>query len=294
MLVEAPPPPPFAGAVWIGGYWVWEGNWVWAAGRWAAPPQPGYLWVHPYYEYRDGFVVFITGHWHAPNVAFVPPPRAVRLTVVAAAPGVARGPAPLGPPGVFVPAPPGSRAGIIVPAPLATPPAVVIGAPPVVSVGMRVQIHVNRAATDNAQIANVTYITNVTVVAPAAATANGKAFESAVPAHAHLAAALPPVVHMPAPVPTSTKPIPAFVPGRGPVALPPPQTVRALARPAAPQAPAAAAPPGGVPSRRPAAGGNAEAPKAGVSSAAESAHEHNKQGDKRKNPERGDQDGSRG
>src|SRR5439155_1563899 len=54
MLVEAPPPMPFDGAVWIGGYWVWEGNWVWAAGRWTPPPQPNYLWVHPYYEHRDG------------------------------------------------------------------------------------------------------------------------------------------------------------------------------------------------------------------------------------------------
>src|SRR5438552_18123696 len=27
MLVETPPPLPFAAAVWVGGYWVWEGNW---------------------------------------------------------------------------------------------------------------------------------------------------------------------------------------------------------------------------------------------------------------------------
>ena len=28
MLVESPPPPPFSEAVWVGGYWVWQGNWV--------------------------------------------------------------------------------------------------------------------------------------------------------------------------------------------------------------------------------------------------------------------------
>jgi len=28
LLVEVPPPSPFFGAVWVGGYWVWQGNWV--------------------------------------------------------------------------------------------------------------------------------------------------------------------------------------------------------------------------------------------------------------------------
>ncbi|MDE3011986.1 MAG: hypothetical protein KGI67_13965, partial [Pseudomonadota bacterium] len=74
MLVEYPPPQPFFQAVWIGGYWVWDGDWVWAAGRWAPPPRPGYYWVHPYYEHRDTAVVFITGHWCAPDRRFEPPP----------------------------------------------------------------------------------------------------------------------------------------------------------------------------------------------------------------------------
>ena len=41
MLVEPPPPPPFEGAFWTGGFWTWQGTWVWVHGRWAAPPQPG-------------------------------------------------------------------------------------------------------------------------------------------------------------------------------------------------------------------------------------------------------------
>jgi len=52
MLVEVPPPAPFGDAVWVGGYWVWQGNWIWAHGRWLGPPNPGYHGVHPYYEKR--------------------------------------------------------------------------------------------------------------------------------------------------------------------------------------------------------------------------------------------------
>ena len=227
MLVETVAPLPFAGAVWVGGYWVWEGNWVWAAGRWAPPPQPNYVWVHPYYENRDGAVVFITGHWSPPGVVFVPPAPSLHLTLVTPSAGVSVGLRPIGPPGVFVPAPPGSRLGLIVPAPIGTPPAVVTSAAPVVNVGMRIQNSTRITNTTN--VTTVNNITNVTIVAPPSATANGKAFESAVPAQAHLAAALPAVVHVSAPTPVSAKPIPAFASGRPPVALPPAQLARTSA-----------------------------------------------------------------
>jgi len=209
MLVEVPPPSPFAGAVWTGGYWTWQGNWVWAAGRWSAPPQPDYGWVQPYYEHRDNVVVFVAGHWSPPGVAFVPPPLGLSLAVSVAAAGVVAGIAPIGPPGVFVPAPPGSRLGLIVPAPIGTPPAVVVSAPPVTNVGMRVQNTTINNATNNTTINNITNITNINnnqtvkVVAPASATASGRPFEAAIPASAHLAAALPPVVRATAPVPAS-------------------------------------------------------------------------------------------
>jgi hypothetical protein len=218
MLVERPPSPPFAGAVWTGGYWTWQGNWVWVAGRWATPPEPGYTWVQPYYEHRDGLVVFITGHWSAPGVAFIPPPPGLGLVVSAAVAGVVAGLAPIGPQGVFVPAPPGSRLGLIVPAPVGTPPAVVVSAPPVTNVGMR----------------------TVTVVAPAGAMASGRPFEAAVPASAHLAAALPPVVHAIAPVPDSAKPIAALVPGHQPASFRPVEPARQTitAPPQGPMAPA--------------------------------------------------------
>jgi hypothetical protein len=261
MLVEAPPPPPFAEAVWVGGYWVWEGDWVWARGRWIAPPQPGYGWVHPYYENRDGVVIFVAGHWAAPGVVFVPPPPTLRLSVEIAAVGVRPGPRPVGPNGCFVPAPPGSRPGLIVPAPVGTPPAVVVSAPPVVAVGMRITNNVGNTTVINNHVNNVTNVTNVTIVAPAAATVNGRAVNTSVPAVAHLAAARPAVFNAPAPEPASMRPIPTHVAGRPPVSLPPAQPIKVQAR--MPEAAPASAPSTANERPRAGPGGNETAAAAG-------------------------------
>lgn len=61
----APPPPyvevvpaiPFAGAVWIGGYWGWSGGrHQWVPGRWEHP-RPGYSWrAHAWVQQG--------GRWH--------------------------------------------------------------------------------------------------------------------------------------------------------------------------------------------------------------------------------------
>lgn len=249
LLVEVPPPMPFDGAVWVGGYWHWEGAWVWARGRWLAPPQPSYAWVQPYYENRGGTVVFITGHWSPPGVVFVPPPPTLRISLAVVAAGAIPGPAPIGPSGVFIPPPPGSRPGLIIPAPIGTPPAVVTSAPPVVNVGMRITNNsavnsnnrVNNSVTNVTTINNVTNIsrvTNVTIVAPAGATASGQPVSASVPAQAHLAAALPPVVHAYAPEPVSARAIPAAAANRAPIVLPAAQAIRPFADPA-PQRPAA-------------------------------------------------------
>lgn len=264
LLVEVPPPMRFDGAVWVGGYWHWEGAWVWARGRWLAPPQPSYAWVQPYYENRAGTVVFITGHWSPPGVVFVPPPPTLHISLAVVTVGAIPGPAPIGPSGVFIPAPPGSRPGLIIPAPIGTAPAVVTSAPPVVNVGMRV-VTTNSAVDSNNRVinsvtnvttinnvTNISRVTNVTIVAPAGATASGQPVSASVPAQAHLAAALPPVVHAYAPEPASARAISAAALNRAPMALPPAQAIRPSAEtaqqrlaapvPAPVQHPATAAP----------------------------------------------------
>lgn len=55
--VEVVPAIPYAGAIWIGGYWVWRaGRYQWAPGRWEHP-RPGYVW-RPHAWVQQG------GRWH--------------------------------------------------------------------------------------------------------------------------------------------------------------------------------------------------------------------------------------
>ena len=55
--VEVVPAIPFAGAVWIGGYWGWRGGrHAWVGGRWEQP-RPGYGW-RPHAWVQQG------GRWH--------------------------------------------------------------------------------------------------------------------------------------------------------------------------------------------------------------------------------------
>lgn len=226
MLVEDPGPMPFYGAYWTGGYWVWQGDWVWAHGRWLAPPYAGYGWTQPYYENRGGIVVFVPGYWRAPGAVFIAPAVGVAVVVVEARPGVIRGPRCEGPEGVFVPPPPGSRAGIIVPAPLGTAPAVVVGAPPVLRRGMEI-----RGGDEG----------HVQIVAPAGVTANGRPLTVSAPRLAHLAAAQQPVVRVAAPAPASSTPIRNFSPRQGFAPLPAARPVQAVvSQPALVHRPAAA------------------------------------------------------
>src|ERR1035437_1129382 len=221
MLVDTPPPPPSGDAVWTGGYWVWQGNWVWAHGRWARPPRHGYHWNNPYYEHRGNGVVFVNGYWRAPESTFVAPSPTMNIALAAVALGVIAGQRPDGPSGVFVPPPPGSHRGLIVPAPMGTAPAVVVGVPPIVRGGMHIEINNNNTHTSNSP--NVTNITNVTVVAPANATATGRAVNVSVPAQANWAPEKTQVENVPPQNPVSANQIPPWVGAPPPVALPPPQ-----------------------------------------------------------------------
>jgi hypothetical protein len=239
MLVEDPGPPPFYGAFWTGGYWVWEGQWVWAHGRWLPPPAVGYLWAPPYYENRAGVVIFVAGFWRAPGVAFIAPAPGISITVVQARPGVVMGPPVQGPQGVFVPPPPGSRPGVIVPAPVGTNPAVVVGAPPCLRPGMEVR------QGDGG---------HVQIVAPANVTPGGRPFNTMAPAPAHLAASQIPVVRVPSPTPALRNAIPSYNPRTGFSKLPQAQPVQPvvtqpnmLRAAPSPGGPSMVPPPGGGP-----------------------------------------------
>jgi hypothetical protein len=236
MLVEDVPPPPDPDAVWTGGYWTWQGDWVWCAGRWVDPPRREFVWVQPYYEHREDRVIFIPGFWSTPEAEFFVPAMDRHIAWAYVNEGVVIGPPPEGPFGIFVPPPPGSRPGLIIPAPIGTPPAVVISAPPVMAVGMRISgtvaLDAHRSINDNrvasVPVASLRRVANVTVQAPAAATANGRAFQAQVPHQANLAAALHPQVVARAPQPVSRTAVAAYVPGRTVAALPPPQKVQGL------------------------------------------------------------------
>jgi hypothetical protein len=57
-IVEVRPAVPFAGAVWIPGYWQWNGvRHLWVGGRWSAP-RPGWGWEPHRWERGPG------GRWH--------------------------------------------------------------------------------------------------------------------------------------------------------------------------------------------------------------------------------------
>jgi hypothetical protein len=63
-LDEVRPAMPFAGAVWIPGYWRWHGHrHVWISGRWSAP-VPGRTWVAGHWKHgHHGGWHYKPGHW---------------------------------------------------------------------------------------------------------------------------------------------------------------------------------------------------------------------------------------
>jgi hypothetical protein len=63
LYVEPVPPVPFAGAVWIGGYWGWSGGrHAWVPGRWEHP-RPGYTWEPHRWENHAGRWELHGGRW---------------------------------------------------------------------------------------------------------------------------------------------------------------------------------------------------------------------------------------
>lgn len=64
-VVEAQPPSPGPGYVWVGGSWVWGDNhhWSWEKGQWQQPPHAGMHYTPHHYEERGGKHVFERGGW---------------------------------------------------------------------------------------------------------------------------------------------------------------------------------------------------------------------------------------
>lgn len=71
MVMVAPPEPvvevigvpPYAGHIWIGGAWFWEGGrHQWHPGHWEAP-RPGHYWVPHRWEHDGHYWHFKEGRW---------------------------------------------------------------------------------------------------------------------------------------------------------------------------------------------------------------------------------------
>ena len=72
VIQVAPPPPqvevigvaPYAGHIWLGGAWYWEGGrHIWHPGHWEAP-RPGHVWVPHHWENNGHSWHFREGYWN--------------------------------------------------------------------------------------------------------------------------------------------------------------------------------------------------------------------------------------
>ncbi len=76
--IGPPPPPPrevivaapFAGAVWVPGYYAFDyaaSQYRWVPGVWMRPPYPGAVWIAPHYLQRGRRYGYVEGFWQAPG-----------------------------------------------------------------------------------------------------------------------------------------------------------------------------------------------------------------------------------
>jgi len=63
-VAEKITPSPAAEAVWIPGYWDFNGNaYAWTPGHWEIPPPNSRSYVASHWEVRANTNVFVRGHW---------------------------------------------------------------------------------------------------------------------------------------------------------------------------------------------------------------------------------------
>jgi hypothetical protein len=60
---ETVPPAPAANAVWVPGYWVYDGRYAWTAGHWEIPPPYAHSYVAAHWENRGGRYVYVRSYW---------------------------------------------------------------------------------------------------------------------------------------------------------------------------------------------------------------------------------------
>lgn len=61
---EVQPPPPAPNALWVPGYWIYDGRtYTWVGSRWEIPPPLARSYVPAHAETRDGRSVFVPGYW---------------------------------------------------------------------------------------------------------------------------------------------------------------------------------------------------------------------------------------
>lgn len=62
--VDVVPPQPASNAIWVAGYWIYDGrSYTWMSGRWEVPPPLANTYVPAHSETQNGRLVFVPGHW---------------------------------------------------------------------------------------------------------------------------------------------------------------------------------------------------------------------------------------
>jgi hypothetical protein len=62
--MEAIPPSPAPNALWIPGFWIYDGrSYTWISGRWEIPPPLARAYVPAHSEVRNGQTVYVPGYW---------------------------------------------------------------------------------------------------------------------------------------------------------------------------------------------------------------------------------------
>ena len=63
-MTEVMTPPPAPNALWIPGYWYYDGRgYAWVPAHWEIPPPTAHSYMAAHWEYRERHYVFVPGYW---------------------------------------------------------------------------------------------------------------------------------------------------------------------------------------------------------------------------------------